>query len=127
MGDIAKNFNRSEFACKDNCGFDNIDPKVVAMCQTIRDALAEPIKINSACRCEKHNAKVGGVKGSYHALGKAADLSCKAGSRRLFEVIKELFAYGKLKDLEYCRRYIKSDFVHIDCGKRRSKRFVEGN
>jgi uncharacterized protein YcbK (DUF882 family) len=127
LGDISKNFSRHEFACKDNCGFDNIDPKVVAMCQTIRDALMEPIKINSACRCEKHNAKVGGVKGSYHTLGKAADLSSKAGSAHLFAVIQQLFAAGELKYLQYCKRYVNKNFVHIDCGARRVKRFVEGN
>ena len=127
MRDLSKNFSLHEFACKDDCGFDNIDPKVVVMCQTIRDALAEPIKINSACRCEKHNAKVGGVKGSYHTLGKAADLSSKAWSRHLFDVVKQLFAAGELPDLAYCKRYINKNFVHIDCGKQMTRRFVEGN
>jgi uncharacterized protein YcbK (DUF882 family) len=127
MGDLTKNFSRHEFACKDNCGFDNINPKVVAMCQTIRDALGEPIKINSGCRCEKRNAESNGVKGSYHTLGKAADLSSAVGSARLFEVIQHLYANGKLNDLAYCKRYINKNFVHIDCGKQRTRRFVEGN
>jgi uncharacterized protein YcbK (DUF882 family) len=127
MGDLTKNFSRHEFACKDNCGFDNINPRVVFMAQVIRDALGEPIRINSACRCEKHNAAVGGVKGSYHTTGQAADLSSAVGSTRLFQVIKQLFADGKLNDLQYCKRYIRSNFVHIDCGKKRNVRFVEGN
>ena len=127
MGDLTKNFSRHEFACKDNCGYDNINPRVVYMAQVIRDALGEPISINSGCRCAKRNAAVGGVKDSYHTTGQAADLYTNVGSARLFEVIARLFAAGKLNDLQYCKRYIKKNFVHIDCGKRRNRRFVEGD
>jgi uncharacterized protein YcbK (DUF882 family) len=127
MGDLSKNFSRHEFACQDRCGFDTIDPRVVVMAQVIRDMLGEPIRINSACRCKKHNGKVGGVSGSYHTTGQAADLSSNVGSVRLFQVIKQLYAAGKLNDLQYCKRYIKKNFVHIDCGKKRNNRFAEGN
>jgi uncharacterized protein YcbK (DUF882 family) len=127
VGDLSRSFNRHEFACKDNCGFDKIDPRVVVMAQTIRDALGEPIRVNSGCRCEKHNKTVGGVKDSYHTKGQAADLSTLVGSTRLFSVIKQLYADGKLSDLQYCKRYIKKNFVHIDCGKKRNSRFAEGN
>ena len=53
MGDLTKDFSRQEFACKCGCGFDRIDPRVVDMCQVIRDKLGAPVRINSACRCEK--------------------------------------------------------------------------
>jgi uncharacterized protein YcbK (DUF882 family) len=127
MGDLSKDFNRREFACKDNCGYDSIDPRVVRMTQKIRDVLGEPVKVNSACRCIKHNKAVGGVSESFHTKGLAADLSCKSGSKKLFETIKVMFERGKLNDLEYCRRYASKNFVHIDCGKKRNGRFVEGN
>jgi uncharacterized protein YcbK (DUF882 family) len=127
LGDLTKDFSRREFACKDNCGYDKIDPRVVVMAQTIRDALGEPIRINSGCRCAKRNASAGGVGDSYHMHGLAADLSSNVGSARLFQVIKQLFAAGKLDALQYCKRYIKSNFVHIDCGKKRNNRFAEGN
>ena len=78
MGDLTKDFSRHEFACKCGCGFDQIDPRVVDMCQVIRDKLGAPVRINSACRCQKRNAQVGGVKDSYHTKGLAADLSCEA-------------------------------------------------
>ena len=96
------------------------------MCQVIRDALGAPVRINSACRCAKHNAQVGGVKGSYHTKGLAADLSCEAGSQRLQAVIKSLFEAGKLPCLEYCKRYVQKNFVHIDCGHQRNNRFAKG-
>ena len=126
MGDISKDFNRAEFACKCGCGFDKIDVKVIAMCQRIRDALGSPIRINSACRCNLHNKNVGGVPGSYHTKGLAADLSCAEGSQRIQAVIKALYDEGLLPQLAYCRRYIEKNFVHIDAGHARSVRFVKG-
>ena len=125
MGDVSKNFDRAEFACKCGCGFDNINPRVVVMAQRIREALGEPVRINSGCRCEKRNVAVGGVKNSYHTQGKAADLSSAVGSARLFEVIRQLFAKGQLEDLQYCEHYTRSNFVHIDCGGVRNARFRE--
>lgn len=125
MGDLTKDFSRSEFACKCGCGYDRIDPRVVDMCQVIRDALGVPVRINSACRCEKRNTEAHGVKGSYHTKGLAADLSCEAGSQRLQAVAKALFDAGKLPHLAYCKRYVAKNFVHIDCGHQRKNRFAK--
>ena len=112
-----KNFKASEFACKCGCGFNIIDQRVINMAQTIRDTLGVPVKVNSGCRCEKHNAKVGGVKGSKHTKGKAADLSCSLGATKMFETVMRLHAEGKLQDLDYCKRYKWG--IHIDCGGKR--------
>jgi uncharacterized protein YcbK (DUF882 family) len=77
MGDMTRNFSRSEFACKCGCGKDNISPKLVGALQALRDTIGEPIIINCGCRCVKHNKEIGGVKDSQHVLGKAADIRCK--------------------------------------------------
>ena len=45
MGDLTKNFNRFEFACKCGCGFDDIDLKVVQALQKLRDKLDKPIHV----------------------------------------------------------------------------------
>ena len=127
MGNLSKNFNSSEFICKCGCGLNNLDPRVVNMCQTIRDGIGIPITINSACRCEKHNANVNGVPNSYHTQGLAADLSCSIGSEKLYNMIIGLFNLQLLPDLQYCKRYVNKNFVHIDCGKVRKNRFVVGN
>ncbi len=111
-----KNFKASEFACK-HCGENKIDDRVLVMAQTIRDALGVPVRVNSGYRCPAHNANVGGVKGSKHTLGKAADLSCSLGSAKMFETVKQLKAEGKLPDLDYCIKY--KTFIHIDCGGKR--------
>ena len=117
MAQDTKNFKVSEFTCKCGCGFNKIDQRVMNMAQALRDELGVPVHVNSGCRCEKHNAKVGGVKNSKHTKGLAADLSCSKGALALWNAAKKLYAEGKLKDLDYCIRY--KNFIHIDCGGKR--------
>ena len=120
MVENTKNFKVDEFKCKCGCGENEIDQRVINMAQEIRDELGVPIRINSGYRCEKHNANVGGVKGSKHTKGFAADLSCSLGSAKMFEAVKKLHDKdGKLKDLDYCIKY--KTFIHIDCGGKRSR------
>ena len=122
-GDLTEHFNRAEFACKCGCGFDDVDPKLAALCETIRVAADAPVKVNSGCRCAKHNKKVGSLAtNSYHTRGKAADLSCGIGAKALYELIQGLYEAGKLPGLEYCLRY--PTFVHIDVGAKRKTRFA---
>ena len=117
MATNTKNFNVSEFTCKCGCGFNIIDQRILNMAQTIRDALGVPVKVNSGCRCEKHNTRVKGVKNSKHIKGFAADLSCCLGSSKMFETVKKLHSQGKLPDLDFCKKY--KTWIHIDCGGKR--------
>ena len=116
MAKDTKNFKVTEFACK-CCGDNRIDQRVIDMAQIIREELGVPVKVNSGYRCEGHNRRVGGVKGSYHTKGLAADLSCSLGAGTMFECVKKLYAQGKLPDLSYCIKY--RTFIHIDCGCKR--------
>lgn len=43
--------------------------------QYLRDCVGLPLYINSAYRCQRLNARVGGVNGSWHLNGSAADIS----------------------------------------------------
>jgi len=133
MSTDTKNFKVSEFACKCGCGKADIDQRVMDMAQVIRDELGVPVQVNSGCRCEKHNTRVGGAKktyypdgrlkskGSNHMYGLAADLSCSKGASVMFETVKKLYGEGKLPDLDYCIRY--KTFIHIDCGGKRNNRW----
>ena len=123
MASDTKNFKVNEFACKCGCGKSDIDQRVMNMAQKLRDDLGVPVKVNSGCRCAKHNAKVGGVKGSNHTLGLAADLSSSVGAAKMFEAVQKLQKAGELPELRYCIYYAKKNFIHIDCGKERKNLF----
>ena len=122
MAKDTKNFKVSEFACK-CCGENKIDQRVIDMAQALRDELGAPVIVNSGYRCEKHNARVGGVKGSYHTKGLAADLSCGLGADKMFMAVQKLWGEGKLPELKYCIYYANKNFVHIDCGRQRKNTF----
>jgi uncharacterized protein YcbK (DUF882 family) len=72
---LNKYFNRSEFACKCGCGFDTVDAELLQHVTVVREYFNTPVRINSACRCESHNRKVGGSTGSLHKKGRAADIT----------------------------------------------------
>ena len=83
MGNISKNFNRDEFACKGqhcNCKPIAVDVELVNVLQALREHVGSPITINSSYRCESHNAAVGGAPSSKHKLGIAADIFVKGFS-----------------------------------------------
>lgn len=77
MGDMTKNFNRSEVACKCGCGFDTIDVQVMEFAEAIRDHFRSPVTVNSGCRCETYNARVGGATASQHLRGRALDITVR--------------------------------------------------
>ena len=72
MGDLSRNFSRSEFACP-HCGEVEIDPLLVATLQRIRDK-AGPVVVTSGYRCPVHNEAAGGENNSQHIYGRAADI-----------------------------------------------------
>lgn len=111
MGDLTRNFNRSEFACKCGCGLDSIDPTLVNMLQDSRDATALTYEIVSGCRCKKRNSQVGGKIESAHLekddrLCKAADIKCILSTTR----------YTMVKDLttRFKRIEVGSSWIHVD-------------
>lgn len=74
MGDISPNFNRSEFACRDGCGFDTVDVELIEVLQGLREHFNRPVFVTSGCRCEMRNVLSGGSKNSQHLIGRAADI-----------------------------------------------------
>lgn len=70
---ISAHFDRSEFACQDNCGFDTVDIELIEALETVRQYFMAPVVITSGCRCEKHNLAIGGSYNSQHTKGRAAD------------------------------------------------------
>ena len=70
---ISAHFSREEMACKDGCGFDTADIRLVEVLEAVREHFNAPVIITSGCRCAKHNASVGGSVNSQHKYGRAAD------------------------------------------------------
>ena len=141
MGDLSKNFSSSETTCKCGCGLNNIQPEPIAMLELIRAALGgSPIKINSAVRCQYHNARSGGVvavkhklpdgsldlskypKGvpgvagdSNHTHGTACDIVVTGmSSRDLHSFILQMYQGGKLPMLAGLGLYVRKNFCHVD-------------
>ncbi len=108
MGDLSQNFNRSEFACKCGCGFATVDAELLEVLQIVRVKFESSVTINSACRCDMHNKKVGGTKGSKHKKGIAADIVVSAIDQSyvyayLIGAFPDKYGIGKYKS-----------FTHID-------------
>jgi hypothetical protein len=106
MGDLTQHFSKSEFACKCGCGADHISPDLVDILEQSRQATGIPYEISSGVRCEKHNKEIGGVNGSAHVAGLAADIKCVDGVTRyrmIFDFIK------RFKRIEIC-----SSWIHVD-------------
>ncbi|MEE8423852.1 MAG: D-Ala-D-Ala carboxypeptidase family metallohydrolase [Thermodesulfobacteriota bacterium] len=106
MGDIGRYFDRSEFACRCNCGFNKISPKLVNILDNMRE-LVGPITIESGCRCKVWNKKQGGAENSAHLTGKAADIKINS-SRGRFNILFAAFDEG------IHRLGIARSFIHID-------------
>lgn len=113
--DDIKHFNKSEFACKCGCGFDNINLDLVKVLEQIRSHFGDkPLHITSGCRCASHNKSVGGVQGSRHVLGKAADIYIdNISATDLLNYCKTLVANGQAR-YTYTNSSNMNGVVHID-------------
>lgn len=106
---MSKHFTKKEFECKCGCGFDNHSPKLVEALEALRELIGQPIIINCACRCPKHNADVGGVKNSYHIQGIAADIKVKNMSPLKLKTYAE-----KVNDFKNGGIGLYDSFLHVD-------------
>lgn len=112
---LSEHFNISEFHCKGakcGCGETLHDPALSQYLQQIRDHFGKPLVVTSGYRCKKHNEAVGGVSGSLHTKGQAADF--------VISGIKPLEIAKFAEDLGIKGIGLYDDFVHIDT---RSNRF----
>jgi uncharacterized protein YcbK (DUF882 family) len=72
---LSEHFTREEFTCRDGCGFDAIDPRLVFALEILRRDMRCAVHILSGCRCLAHNRAVVGAKDSKHLSGIAADIT----------------------------------------------------
>lgn len=105
---LSTHFTVEEFASKDGADEVKIDTKLVSYLEKIRTYFGKPTVINSGYRTPEHNAKVGGVKDSYHVKGMAADI-CVQGVAS-----KDVALYAESLKIGGIGWYEKQNFVHID-------------
>lgn len=112
--DNVKYFRKEEFTCKCGCKMNNIDLRLIKILDEIREHFGQACIVTSGCRCSKHNKEVGGVQGSRHVLGKAADIYIKGVSANtLLSYTKQLVNEGKLR-YTYTNNSNMNGVVHID-------------
>lgn len=99
---LTANFKLGEFACNDGTPVpDSLRSNVQELAenlQVLRDAVGQPIHINSGYRTPNYNRAVGGVSNSQHLLAKAGDI--RVGSMKPSDVrsrILSLIGEGKMK------------------------------
>jgi hypothetical protein len=103
----------------------NIRNLVDILLDPIRTAWGGPIRVNSGYRCSRLNALVGGVRGSQHTKGEAADIEVlsrnKADNKRLFNMIRSMnLPFDQLiNEYDY-------DWIHISYTPRGRHKVLEG-
>lgn len=113
---LSANFAVREFACNDGTDAVFVAPRLVMVLQSIRSHYGKAVSIHSGYRTPPYNAKVGGVDGSQHTYGTAADISIKGVS------VTELAAYARsiMPDWGGVGIYKEQGFVHVDVRETRS-------
>jgi uncharacterized protein YcbK (DUF882 family) len=113
---LTKNFQLSEFACKDGTPvpdeyLDNVK-ELAKELQVLRDFLESPLRINSAYRTKTYNKSVGGAEKSKHLVAMAADLSSpKYTPSQIRAAILKLIKEKKMRDggIGYYNTFIHYD------------------
>lgn len=112
--DNVKHFKKEEFTCKCGCGLNNIDLRLVKVLEQIREHFGQVCIVTSGCRCASHNKAVGGVQGSRHVLGKAADIYVKGvNTKDLLSYTQSLVNNGTLR-YTYTNNSNMNGVVHVD-------------
>lgn len=101
-----KYFKKEEIECK-CCGeLEESDTLMLKLVKAREDS-GVPFNINSGYRCERHNANVGGVKGSSHTKGYAVDIAITSNSKR-YKILTALIDAG------FNRIGVYKTFIHVD-------------
>jgi len=110
-------FKRWEIVCHCGCGLDTLYPLQLVNLDNLRRDLARPLHLTSVCRCERHNAIVGGEINSMHkpdtkGMTHATDIALPEGIsfQRMEDAIEEIWGFGGLGI------YREKGFVHWDTG-----------
>ena len=109
---MAAHFSAAEFLCRcarPECdAIRDVSPDLLARLERLRERLGRPLVVTSGIRCAWQNQRVGGVDGSEHVLGRAADLAMPTSPER-YAVIEANFTVPTL----FTRLGVGGTFVHV--------------
>ncbi len=133
MKELAPCFNENGARCRE-CRLkqpakklpDGVEENLLALVENVLDPVREkfgkPIKVNSGFRCIVHNRTVGGVAGSQHVRGEAADIVPVDSGHvtadcltRIIEVIKE---NGKFDQMIIYPRFVHVSYKRSGCNRK---------
>lgn len=104
-------FGPDELTCR--CcgrGLDLINPRLLDLLEQLRWNIGGlPLVLSCAYRCPAHNAEVGGVMGSQHVLGNAADVLLPDGLS-----MGEFRWYAAQLPFDGIGCYPAAEFLHLD-------------
>lgn len=109
MGDLSAHFSRKEFECR-CCGRLQLSQKLLDGLEALRELAGVPVVVNAGYRCPRHNREIGGVPGSEHIHGLAADIRLRGLSlQQMYEFALQVpqFAAGGIGAYD-------DDFLHVD-------------
>lgn len=112
---ISEHFDRSEFTCRCQCGYNTVDHELIVVLENLRNLFNRPITIQSGCRCPVHNLRIKGSKKSQHMLGKACDFTVHQAPPAVIADHLE----RKYPDKYGIGRYL--NFTHIDVRKEKAR------
>ena len=91
----------------------NLELLVTRVLDPLREAWGSPIIVTSGYRCPELNARVGGVKTSYHLRGMAADIRPQNGFLyELYAFVERMFVDNKMSITE-CYIDHRKGYIHI--------------
>lgn len=108
-----KHFTKKEMQCPCGCKQAPMNEEFMLKLDELREDFGHPIYISSGYRCPSHNKKVGGVKGSYHTYGVAADIAIYG--KPAYELLATIFLSFEGVGIKQKGPYNKR-FIHIDKG-----------
>jgi len=115
-----KHFNFSEFDSPDDIGSgNNMCLSFLSKLDDARELAGIPFKINSGYRTPKHNAKVGGVKGSSHM-----NIPCNAADIQVLGSKERLLIISAAIKVGINRIGIGKNFLHLDTDKQKSQDII---
>lgn len=115
-------FLRSETATRfkiendiDDASLENLKALVANVLQPLRDAIDQPLRINSGFRTQRLNQKIGGAKNSQHMRGEAADVEATfLDNRALAQTIIDLkLPFDQLILEHHYAEDPRSGWVHV--------------